>query len=69
MPSPPFKHSEALGQESCVFYCLEVPWNLRKDGEVKIVTSPTTPSGEYRLKVEAKTKETTDTKEAKFKIR
>ena len=41
----------------------KISWDLRGDGDVKVVTSASTPSGKYKLRVDAKTekKETNET--------
>ena len=45
------------------------PWDLRKDGDVKVETTPDAPSGKYRVRVESKTEEKSDTEEVSFTVR
>jgi len=44
-------------------------WDLKSDGDVKVVTTSAAASGKYKLKIEAKADNKTDSAELSFTIR
>jgi len=44
-------------------------WDLRKDGDAKVVTTAAVPSGKYKVKVEAKIDDKSDSQEVTLTIR
>jgi hypothetical protein len=47
----------------------KISWDLRGDGDVKVVTSSSTPSGKYKLRVDAKTEKKESNETVSFTVR
>jgi hypothetical protein len=47
----------------------KISWDLRSEGDVKVVTSASTPSGKYKLRVDAKTEKKEANESVSFTVR